>query len=81
MRRRHASVATATNTPQDATVPPDREAGITPPRDKGETLRVYVRIQQLTHGHRFGPVTEGQRTDGSVDVVRFAPDMLVMGGK
>jgi|GEM_PF-6473830 len=80
MRRRHASAATATNTPQDAAIPPDREAGTTPPRELVTTLRVPVTIRQPTHVHFLRPVIEERRADESVDVAGVVRNALVAVG-
>jgi len=64
MRRRHASTATAANTPQDATVPPDGDAVAIPPREQITPLRVLVTIQHPAHVHFYRPVIAELRADG-----------------
>jgi predicted glycosyltransferase len=64
MRRRHASAATATDTPRDATIPPDREGTSTPPAERTKQLRVLITIQHPAHVHFYRPVIEELTADG-----------------
>ena len=64
MRRRHASAATATDRPRDATVPPDREGASTPPAERPKQLRILVTIQHPAHVHFYRPIIEELTADG-----------------
>lgn len=64
MRRRHASTATARNTPQDAAVPPDSDAVSTSPNERERSLRVLITIQHPAHVHFYRPVITELRADG-----------------
>ncbi|WP_018258976.1 DUF354 domain-containing protein [Halomicrobium katesii] len=64
MRRRHASAVTATDTPRNATVPPDQNGVGTPPAEQTERLRVLITIQHPAHVHFYRPVIEELTADG-----------------
>ena len=64
MRRRHASAATASDTPREATVPPDEAGTTAPPTERTKRLRILVTIQHPAHVHFYRPVIRELRADG-----------------